>query len=438
MPELWQRPAFRRARPLLGAGLVVLATVIVAFWASSPMGAAWTVPAALGVSGTLAAVAAVLIGADVRHSGSARSAAFVALSLAGVGMAATYGVAPAGASATYVLCLWQVALPAGLAGAIWMPADRVIKAPRGLVEAAGAAAGLVALALVGVVAAPWLPKTSGSRHQLLVELGPFTLGLGALAVIAAALGVWGRRGGATGRWALPAATAIVCAAFLQLLAPGPDRVGWGAGWLVGALGSLTVAAPVGTAIRALSPEPGTSSSGSRAADEDALTGLMKASTILAFLDDTLAAMPASLLVVDIDYLRSVNDAFGREAGDEVLSAVAKRLRNCLRRSDRAGRLDGEEFLVVVPTPNPLIGDEVGQRILEALRSHPVRLSTGQRIDVRVSIGTATARFGEPSLTVLARADLAMAAAKHQGRDQQYAWHPGLSDNLGTGSSAGNA
>ncbi len=121
----------------------------------------------------------------------------------------------------------------------------------------------------------------------------------------------------------------------------------------------------------------------------------------------------SLLLVDIDHFKSVNDAHGHQAGDEVLRAVTLTLRQELREGDMLGRWGGEEFLALLPATGlegALVAAERLRRAV-ALRTFPYAGS------VTVSIGAASARPGDHLERTVARADAGMYRAKRAGRNR---------------------
>jgi len=161
-----------------------------------------------------------------------------------------------------------------------------------------------------------------------------------------------------------------------------------------------------------------------AASTDHLTGLLNRR---AFLDSALSlcarrgerGQPVTMLMLDLDHFKSINDRFGHAIGDEVLRTFAEMARSSMRGSDIVGRLGGEEFAVIVAEPM-----EFAARIAERLRSGFEEAGVtvgGHAIGATVSIGAATSY--EPVTDIgalIARADAALYRAKHEGRNRLYA------------------
>jgi diguanylate cyclase (GGDEF)-like protein len=133
--------------------------------------------------------------------------------------------------------------------------------------------------------------------------------------------------------------------------------------------------------------------------------------------------PLSLLLVDVDHFKQVNDSHGHLIGDDVLRALATELRQQVRESDVVGRFGGEEFTVLLPRT-----DGVGAcRIAERLRSSAGRLrvaAADAMIRVTVSIGIAVlGQHGDDLFELLAAADLALYRAKDAGRNRVRLYSP---------------
>jgi two-component system cell cycle response regulator len=130
-------------------------------------------------------------------------------------------------------------------------------------------------------------------------------------------------------------------------------------------------------------------------------------------------LPLSVLMVDVDYFRRINDDAGHAAGDQVLRAVAHRMSGTMRTEDVAGRWGGEEFLVLLPATD-LDGAWIsGERIRSAVSRTPVALAGGGDLVVTVSVGCATGGGDDPEDQVR-RADAALAEAKAAGRNRVVA------------------
>src|SRR5204863_10115409 len=95
--------------------------------------------------------------------------------------------------------------------------------------------------------------------------------------------------------------------------------------------------------------------------------------------------PLSLLILDVDYFKSINDGFGHDAGDDVLREFAMRVRKSIRGIDLACRYGGEEFVVVMPETDLGVAGMVAERIRRAIASNPFSVNSGQnRLDVTIS------------------------------------------------------
>ena len=127
-------------------------------------------------------------------------------------------------------------------------------------------------------------------------------------------------------------------------------------------------------------------------------------------------LPVSLIMIDVDHFKSINDRHGHLCGDEVLAAVGARIRATLRLSDLKCRYGGEEFMALLPETSI----EGAKHVAESLRRDLSELEipwNGQTIRVTASFGVATARTTELDPTpLIARADEALYRAKHDGRN----------------------
>jgi diguanylate cyclase (GGDEF)-like protein/PAS domain S-box-containing protein len=154
---------------------------------------------------------------------------------------------------------------------------------------------------------------------------------------------------------------------------------------------------------------------------DGLTGLFNRQHFLGRLEAEAARTaryhrPLSLMVIDLDRFKEVNDGHGHLAGDAVLVSAAARIRNALRDSDFAGRYGGEEFCVALPETGLKGAMELAERLRKAMASRAHSLSGGGSLRVTCSIGVAMAGAAGVA-DVLARADAALYAAKRAGRNR---------------------
>jgi diguanylate cyclase (GGDEF)-like protein len=131
---------------------------------------------------------------------------------------------------------------------------------------------------------------------------------------------------------------------------------------------------------------------------------------------------ASLLMVDIDWFKKVNDTFGHFTGDLVLQTVAKTCSQALRATDIVGRWGGEEFTIVLPEADQDGAMMIAERIRRMVEACPIPVADGEFIHVTVSLGVATLGSSSSSLEALVDcADRAMYAAKQAGRNQVKAY-----------------
>jgi diguanylate cyclase (GGDEF)-like protein len=136
-----------------------------------------------------------------------------------------------------------------------------------------------------------------------------------------------------------------------------------------------------------------------------------------------------VLLLDIDEFKAINDSHGHHAGDELLRAVADRLRSCLREGDTAARLGGDEFALLLDRSGGEVDAvTVAKRLLEDLEAR-VDVA-GERVRVHVSIGIAIGAPGKDSPDeMLRRADVALYEAKRRGKNQYRIYHPSMRDAL---------
>jgi two-component system, cell cycle response regulator len=132
--------------------------------------------------------------------------------------------------------------------------------------------------------------------------------------------------------------------------------------------------------------------------------------------------PLTIMVLDIDFFKSINDTYGHDAGDDVLREFATRIRKSIRGIDLACRLGGEEFVIVMPETDMAVATIVAERLRRRIASEPFIIAQGAKaIDVTISIGIATLDTADDTAsTILKRADQALYRAKRDGRNRVVA------------------
>jgi len=130
----------------------------------------------------------------------------------------------------------------------------------------------------------------------------------------------------------------------------------------------------------------------------------------------------SLMVLDIDHFKSVNDCYGHEAGDQILKYFSARMKRVVRASDYPCRIGGEEFVVLMPATRLEQAEAIAERVRLAVENEPFVLSgTGESLQVTVSIGLAATELNDndtdDSEALFRRADKALYRAKRSGRNR---------------------
>ena len=160
------------------------------------------------------------------------------------------------------------------------------------------------------------------------------------------------------------------------------------------------------------------------ATTDALTGIANRRHLMQMGEDEVARTvrygnPLSVLLLDIDRFKSVNDTWGHPAGDCVIRELANVMRSLLRKQDVCGRLGGEEFVLILPETDLPGARIIAERLRTTVQESAVVVADGgDAIEVTVSIGIATMKPGDASFeAVLGRADKAVYQAKAEGRNR---------------------
>jgi two-component system, cell cycle response regulator len=157
---------------------------------------------------------------------------------------------------------------------------------------------------------------------------------------------------------------------------------------------------------------------------DALTGLHNRRYMESHLSTLveqagLRGKPLTVLVLDIDYFKSVNDTHGHDAGDDVLREFSQRLKKSIRGIDLACRYGGEEFVVVMPETDMAVATMVAERLRRRVACEPFPVCRGANaVEITISIGLAArASANDTAASVLKRADQALYRAKRDGRNR---------------------
>lgn len=157
---------------------------------------------------------------------------------------------------------------------------------------------------------------------------------------------------------------------------------------------------------------------------DALTGLYNRRYMNTNLDRKImeiaeSAKPISIMMLDIDHFKPVNDVYGHAVGDEILKSIAGRMKRSVRDMDLVSRFGGEEFVVIMPDTPQTAACKVAERLRASVASGPFSISGEKEpVAVTVSIGVATTTDPmEEAASLLKRADQALYAAKEAGRNR---------------------
>jgi len=156
---------------------------------------------------------------------------------------------------------------------------------------------------------------------------------------------------------------------------------------------------------------------------DFLTGIPNRRHFLDLADLELArarryARPFSMLMLDLDLFKNINDRYGHLTGDLTLQKVVEVCGQILREVDVVGRLGGEEFGIILPETDAAKALQVADRVRQAVANASIPLPNGGSVGITTSVGVATYSEADPDFdAVLARADRALYEAKRSGRDR---------------------
>lgn len=160
-------------------------------------------------------------------------------------------------------------------------------------------------------------------------------------------------------------------------------------------------------------------------ETDALTGLMNRNT---FLDRASLLLNhsagCSVLMIDVDHFKRINDTYGHHAGDVALTQIGQHLQRNLRNDDIVGRIGGEEFAAILETDDPTAVDRIAGEICQSIHINMNRASdpTSPSFSVTFSIGAVVALPGQRLIDLMKFADLSLYEAKKNGRNQVIFHH----------------
>lgn len=157
------------------------------------------------------------------------------------------------------------------------------------------------------------------------------------------------------------------------------------------------------------------------ADRDSLTGVYNRRAFLVLLDQLThyaqrMHFPVSVLLLDLDHFKRINDTWGHQRGDQALCHVVGIAQQCLRDGDVIGRLGGEEFAIALPNASQAEAQQIASRLRMAMAAQPLHHAE-LTLPLTASIGVASWQGGESPDSLVNRADAAMYQAKSQGRNR---------------------
>lgn len=152
-----------------------------------------------------------------------------------------------------------------------------------------------------------------------------------------------------------------------------------------------------------------------AARKDPLTGLANRRKFTEFLTSLPQDINISFVMIDIDFFKKINDKYGHDAGDDILSDLANVLNDSTRKSDMVARLGGEEFCIVLPEVGLQQAGTLAANLCQAVSLHRF-VSGSHHIDVTISLGASQKQGSERSELSIKRADKALYQSKKDGRN----------------------
>ena len=173
----------------------------------------------------------------------------------------------------------------------------------------------------------------------------------------------------------------------------------------------------------------------RLAETDSLTGSSNRRAFMQYLDmeverSSRHGAETSVIMLDLDHFKKVNDTYGHAAGDKVLTETVKAIQACLRPKDMLGRLGGEEFAILLQQTDLMEATDISEQIRASIEQRTIDLPGGGKVNVTASMGVSNVceMLGQDSPeAVLQAADEALYYAKQSGRNQVIVCNPDYGD-----------
>jgi diguanylate cyclase (GGDEF)-like protein len=169
----------------------------------------------------------------------------------------------------------------------------------------------------------------------------------------------------------------------------------------------------------------------RQATTDGLTGLVNHKTFYEILEKELWRSrryggKISLIMIDVDNLKNINDAYGHRAGDKAIREISKRIKECIRQIDTAARYGGDEFAVILLNTSLSDATVVAQRMVDAVGNSPTTWSNEQ-IPLSISVGLGQYDADITPEDITSRSDQALYTAKQAGKNTVRIFEPAEGD-----------